>query len=69
MPMRRCRGLILGVLLLAPFILTAQTGQEREARAASFLIQADDAYAKGDYEKAVEGYLLVVQTSGSRMNL
>lgn len=69
MPMRRCRGFILGVLLLAPFILTAQTAQEREARAASFLVQADDAYAKGDYEKAIEDYLLVAETSGSKMNL
>jgi hypothetical protein len=50
-------------------MLAAQTAQERESRAAAFLIQADDAYAKGDYEKAIQDYLLVVQTSGNRMNL
>ena len=66
---RRCRGLMVAVFLSAPLLLAAQTAQEREARAASFLVQADDAYAKGDYEKAIEDYLLVVQTSGSRMTL
>jgi hypothetical protein len=63
------RWIILIALLSAPFILAAQTVQEREAQAASFLVQGDDAYAKGDYQKAVEEYLLVVQTSGNKMNL
>jgi hypothetical protein len=63
------RWIILVGLLSAPFTLSAQTSQEREAQAASFLVQADDAYAKGDYQKAVEDYLLVVRTSGSKMNL
>lgn len=66
---RMDRWIILIALLSSPFILAAQTAQEREAQAASFLVQADDAYAKGDYQKAVEDYLLVVQTSGNKMNL
>jgi hypothetical protein len=69
MSKKRGRGLVLIAFLFAPLVLAAQTIQEREARAASFLVQADDAYAKGDYEKAIESYLLVVQTSASRMNL
>jgi len=69
MPKRPLRWIILIALLSAPLILAAQTAQEREAEAASFLVQADDAYAKGDYQKAVEDYLRVVQTSGNKMNL
>ncbi|MGB7293972.1 MAG: hypothetical protein WBC70_00135 [Candidatus Aminicenantales bacterium] len=49
--------------------LGAQSAQDREAQAATFLVQADDAYARGDYQKAVADYLLVVQVSGNRMNL
>lgn len=63
------RWIVLVALLSAPSALAAQTSQEREAQAATYLIQADDAYAKGDYQKAVEDYLLVVQTSGNKMNL
>jgi hypothetical protein len=69
MPKRLPRWIILIALLSAPLILAAQNAQEREAQAASFLVQADDAYAKGDYQKAVEDYLRVVQTSGNKMNL
>lgn len=63
------RWSVLIVLLSAPFILAAQTAPEREGRAASLLVQGDDAYAKGDYQKAIEAYLLVVQTSGNKLNL
>jgi len=63
------RWIVIIALVSAPLVLAAQTAQEREAQAASFLVQADDAYAKGDYQKAVEDYLLVVQTSGNKMNL
>ena len=63
------RWSVLIMLLFAPLILAAQTAQEKEAQAASFLVQGDDAYAKGDYQKAVEAYLLVVQTPGNTMNL
>ena len=69
MPKKLNRWFVLVALLSAPLILAAQTAQEREAQAASFLVQGDDAYAKGDYQKAVEAYLLVVQTSGNKMNL
>jgi hypothetical protein len=69
MSKKRGRGLVLITLLFFPLFLGSQTAQEREMRAASFLVQADDAYAEGDYEKAVESYLLVVQTSANRMNL
>jgi hypothetical protein len=65
-PRRLPRWIILIALLSAPLILAAQ---EKEAQAASFLVQADDAYAKGDYQKAIEDYLRVVQTSGKKMNL
>lgn len=68
-PRRLPRWIILIALLSAPLILAAQTAQEKEAQAASFLVQADDAYAKGDYQKAIEDYLRVVQTSGKKMNL
>ncbi len=61
--------LALIALALVPPNLGAQSVQEREAQAATFLIQADDAYARGDYEKAVADYLLVVQTSANKMNL
>jgi tetratricopeptide (TPR) repeat protein len=69
MPKRLPRWIILVALLSAPLILAAQTAQEREAQAASFLVQADDAYAKDDYQKAIEDYFRVVQTSVSKMNL
>jgi hypothetical protein len=69
MPKRLPRWIILIAMLSAPLILAAQTAREREAQAASFLVQADDAYAKDDYQKAVEDYLRVVQTSVSKMNL
>jgi hypothetical protein len=61
--------LFLLTLLSLPLGLAAQISQEREAQAAVSLVQADDAYAQGDYQKAIENYLLVVQTSASKMNL
>ncbi|MBN2408372.1 MAG: tetratricopeptide repeat protein [Candidatus Aminicenantes bacterium] len=60
------------VLIACAFVLPglgAQNAQEREAQAATFLVQADDAYARGDYQKAAADYLLVVQVSGNKMNL
>ena len=66
---KRNRWLVLVALLFAPFLLAAQTAQDREAQAAASLVQGDDAYAKGDYQKAIEAYLLVVQTTGIKMNL
>ncbi len=68
-PRRLRRWIILIALLSAPLLPAAQTAQEKEAQAASFLVQADDAYSKGDYQKAIENYLLVVQTSGKKLNL
>jgi hypothetical protein len=68
-PKKRYLGFVLIALLSVPLVLAGQTAQEREARASSFLVQGDDAYAKGDYEKAIEDYLLVVQSSGNKMNL
>jgi hypothetical protein len=49
--------------------LGAQTPQDREAQAAGLLVQGDDAYAKGDYQKAIEAYLLVVENSANRPTL
>lgn len=49
--------------------LGAQGVQQREAQAATYLIQGDEAYARGDYQKAAADYLLVVQVSGNKMNL
>ncbi len=60
---------VLLVLIVVPLGLGAQSAQDREAQAATFLVQADDAYARGDYQKAIADYLLVVQTSGNKMNL
>jgi hypothetical protein len=61
-------ALLLPLALLAE-VAGAQTPQEKEAAAQSYLVQADDAYARGEYSKAIESYLLVVQTSGNKMNL
>lgn len=69
MPKRLGRWSVLIVLLSAPLILAAQTAQENEVRAESLLVQGDDAYAKGDYQKAVDAYLLVIQASQNRLNL
>jgi len=69
MPRRLSRWSVLIVLLSAPFLLAAQTAQEREVEAESSLVRGDDAYAKGDYQKAIEAYLLVVRTSGKKMSL
>ena len=69
MPKRLTRWLALTAVVLVPLGLTAQSAQEREAQAATFLVQADDAYARGDYQKAVADYLLVIQVSGNKMNL
>ena len=66
---RLSRWSLLILLLSAPFILAAQTAQDREVEAESYLVQGDDAYAKGDYQKAVEAYFFVVQASGSKMRL
>jgi tetratricopeptide (TPR) repeat protein len=63
------RWLALIPLVAVPLNLGAWNAQDREAQAAAFLIQADDAYARGDYEKAIADYLLVVQTSGNKMAL
>lgn len=65
----RNRWLVLIALLTAPLLLRAQMPQDREAQGAVLLVQGDDAYAKGDYQKAADAYLIVVQTSASRMNL
>jgi tetratricopeptide (TPR) repeat protein len=63
------RWAVLLLLLSAPFILSGQTGQDNEVRADSLLIQGDDAYAKGDYQKAIDAYLLVVRDSKNKLNL
>jgi hypothetical protein len=69
MPKMLTRWLALIALVVVPFGLAAQSAQEREAQAATFLVQADDAYARGDYQKAIADYLLVIQVSGNKMNL
>ncbi len=69
MPKMLTRWLVLIALVVVPVGLAAQSAQEREAQAATFLVQADDAYARGDYQKAIADYLLVVQVSGNKMNL
>jgi len=69
MPKTLTRWLALIALVIVPLGLAAQSAQEREAQAATFLVQADDAYARGDYQKAIADYLLVIQVSGKKMNL
>jgi len=66
---RRNRWLVLVAVLSVPFVLVAQTPQDREAQAANLLVQGDDAYAKGDYQKAIEAYLPVVEASTSKPTL
>ncbi|MFZ2054893.1 MAG: tetratricopeptide repeat protein [Candidatus Aminicenantales bacterium] len=69
MPKILTRWLVLIALVVLPLGLAAQSAQEREAQAVTFLVQADDAYARGDYQKAIADYLLVIQVSGNKMNL
>jgi hypothetical protein len=54
--------------VLAPR-LCAQSAQDQENRALGYLVQADDQYSKGNYDKAAEGYLQVSRISASRLNL
>lgn len=68
-PKKLTRCLALIAVALLPLGLMAQSAQERETQAATFLVQADDAYARGDFQKAIADYLLVVQSSGNKMNL
>jgi hypothetical protein len=69
MSKRLTKWLALIAVAVVPLGLTAQSAQEREAQAATSLVQADDAYARGDYQKAIADYLLVIQVSGNKMNL
>jgi hypothetical protein len=79
MPGRRHAGrrmtkiaLLAGFLALAaamPLPAGAQTAQDRENRAVSFIMQADDLYSKGSYDKAAELYRQASLTSVSRLNL
>jgi hypothetical protein len=63
-------SLLAGFLALAgPLPAVAQTAQDRENRALSLIMQADDLYAKGSYDKAVELYRQASVTGVSRLNL
>jgi tetratricopeptide (TPR) repeat protein len=63
-------GLLTALLALAiPPRLGAQGAQDRENRALAYLMQADDLYAKGNYDKAAESYGQVSLISTNRLNL
>jgi len=63
-------ALLAGFLaLVAPLPAGAQTAQDRENRAASYIMQADDLYSRGSYDKAAEVYRQAALTSVSRLNL
>jgi len=69
MTMRLSKWAVWIVCLFSAMLLAGQTAQEKEDYAASLLVQADDAYAKGDHQKAIEAYLLVAQTTSSKLSL
>jgi tetratricopeptide (TPR) repeat protein len=67
---------IFPLALLAGFLvfamvprLMAQSAQDKENRALAYLIQADELYSQGNYDKAAQSYLQVSLTSASRLNL
>lgn len=49
--------------------LLGQSSQEQELRAESSLAQADELYSRGEYQKAIESYLRVVEISRRDFNL
>jgi hypothetical protein len=55
--------------LLSATMMVAQTAGEKEAQAETLLAQADDFYAKGDYQKAMENYLQVTKLTENKMVL
>jgi hypothetical protein len=61
-------GLLTGLLAMPPR-LGAQSAQDRENRALAYLMQADDLYSKGNYDKAAESYRQVSLISANRLNL
>jgi hypothetical protein len=65
-------AILAGFLALAaamPIPAGAQTAQDRENRALSFIMQADDLYSKGGYEKAADLYRQASLASVSRLSL
>jgi Tetratricopeptide repeat len=68
---RLCHAALIAALLalVLPFLAGAQTAQEKENRAASLIMQADDLYAEGSYDKAIEIYRQAAAMSASRLNL
>jgi len=61
--------LIIFASIAVPLGLFGQSTQEQELRAESYLAQADELYSKGDYQKAIENYLLVAQIAQRKINL
>ena len=55
--------------LVLPLLAGAQSAQDRENRAASYIMQADDLYSRGEYDKAAEVYRQAALTGVSRLNL
>jgi tetratricopeptide (TPR) repeat protein len=49
--------------------LLGHGSQDQETRAETFLSQADDLYAAGNYEKAIDSYLKASQTAKKKTNL
>ncbi|MDH7513167.1 MAG: tetratricopeptide repeat protein [Clostridiales bacterium] len=54
-------------LLFTAVMAVAQTPGEKEEQVETLLAQADDFYSKGDYPKAIEGYLRVISLTEKRM--
>jgi hypothetical protein len=61
--------LILVATVAVPSALTGRSTQDQELRAESYLAQADEFYSKGDYQKAIENYLQVLQIAQRKLNL
>ncbi len=61
--------LIAAALIVGSGGLFGQGAQEQEMRAESSLTQADELYSRGEYQKAIESYLQVVETSRRNLNL
>lgn len=61
--------LALTVLLSSPDGVFAQDTQQKESQAESLLNQADESYAKGDYQKAIFTYLQAVPLTSNKMSL
>ncbi len=59
--------LLVFILLLTAVRAVAQAAGEKEEQVETLLAQADDFYSKGDYPRAMEGYLRVISLTENRM--